>query len=58
MVVKLVIVTGMALMRMAERDGDAKASQYLATKDYRPESIPSRSIRVDMTLIGLNQNKP
>ena len=47
---------GMALMRMANRDGDKRASDYLAMKSYQFQKVaidsPQRS------LISLNRTEP
>lgn len=49
---------GMALMQMARKDGDRRASDYLALKGYRFESeTPKNSSRLK-SLVSLNRADP
>ena len=49
------VVRGMALMRMADRDGDRRASHYLATRDsqFQPSSTNNRDVNI--SVISLRQ---
>ena len=51
-------VRGMALMRMAQRDGDDRASQFLAKKDFPVESTSVATHQQDDSLVSLNQTDP
>lgn len=51
-------VRGMALMRMAHRDGDERASQFLAKKDFSIETTSVASSQNDNPLVSLNQAAP
>ena len=49
---------GMALMQIASKDGDRRASDFLALKDYRFEGeTPTNSLR-QQSLISLNRADP
>ncbi|MCK4963310.1 MAG: hypothetical protein KAS19_12525 [Anaerolineales bacterium] len=51
-------VRGMALMRMANRDGDERASRYLAMGDRQFEKIETAGYRLQQPLLSLNQVNP
>lgn len=48
-------VRSMALMRMAHRDGDQRATEYLAQHDYPVNSIAANSSQDNSALISLSQ---
>lgn len=48
-------VRGMALMRMAQRDGDIRASQFLAKQDYPVKTAAQDSKSDNNSLVSLSQ---
>lgn len=51
-------VRGMALMRMAHRDGDERASQFLVKKDFHFETTSVASSQNNSPLVSLIKTDP
>lgn len=51
-------VRGMALMRMAQRDGDERANRFFARNNIPVEDLPDSAKQQSDLLVSLNQAHP